>query len=74
MIRKGKLVKNTAIALAIISVFGSTLSSVSAAELIKNTPSEAICQAFFTGNFCKLLFFSLTLKTGSLTRFRCYSL
>ena len=39
MIRKGKLVKNTAIALAIISVFGSTLSSVSAAELIKNTPA-----------------------------------
>ena len=39
MIRKGKLVKNTAIALAIISVFGSTLSSVSAAELIKSTPA-----------------------------------
>ena len=39
MIRKGKLVKNTAIALAIISVFGSTLSSVSAAELIKNAPA-----------------------------------
>ena len=37
MIRKGKLVKNTAIALAIISVFGSTLSSVSAAEIVKNT-------------------------------------
>ena len=39
MIRKGKLVKNTAIALATISVFGSTLSSVSAAELIKSTPA-----------------------------------
>ena len=39
MIRKGKLVKNTAIALAIISVFASTLSSVSAAELIKSTPA-----------------------------------
>ena len=39
MIIKGKLVKNTAIALAIISVFGSTLSSVSAAELIKSTPA-----------------------------------
>lgn len=39
MIRKGKLGKNTAIALAIISVFGSTLSSVSAAELIKSTPA-----------------------------------
>ena len=37
MIRKGKLVKNTAIALAIISVFGSALSSVSAAEIVKNT-------------------------------------
>lgn len=42
MIRKGKLVKNTAIALAIISVFGSTLTSVSAAELIKS--SSAITQ------------------------------
>ena len=37
MIRKGKLIKNTAIALAIISVFGSTLTSVSAAEILKNT-------------------------------------
>ncbi len=37
MIRKGKLVKNTAIALAIISVFGNTLSTVSAAEIIKNS-------------------------------------
>ena len=39
MIRKGKFLKNTAVALAIISVFGSTLSSVSATEIVKNTPS-----------------------------------
>ena len=39
MIRKGRLLKNTAIALAIISVFGSSLSSVSAAEIVKNTPA-----------------------------------
>ena len=39
MIRKGRLVKNTAMALAIISVFGSTLSSVSAAELMKSSTS-----------------------------------
>ena len=39
MIRKGKLVKNTEIASETISVFGSTLSSVSAAELIKSTPA-----------------------------------
>lgn len=37
MIRKGKLVKNTAIALAIISVFGNTLSTVSAAEIMKSS-------------------------------------
>lgn len=37
MIRKGKLVKNAAIALAIISVFGSTLTPVSAAEIMRNT-------------------------------------
>ena len=37
MIRKGKLVKNTAIALAIISVFGSTLTPVSAAEIMKSS-------------------------------------
>lgn len=42
MIRKGKLVKNTAIALAIISVFGSTLTPVSAAEIMKS--STAITQ------------------------------
>lgn len=42
MIRKGKLVKNIAIALAIISVFGSTLTPVSAAEIMKN--STAITQ------------------------------
>ena len=36
MIRKGKLIKNTAIALAIISVFGSALTSVSAAEIMKS--------------------------------------
>ena len=42
MIRRGKLVKNTAIALAIISVFGSTLSSVSAAEIVKNTGAEVV--------------------------------
>ena len=42
MIRKGNLVKNTAIALAIMSVFGSTLSSVSAAEIAKNTGIQAI--------------------------------
>lgn len=37
MIRKGKLVKNTAIALAIISVFGSTLTPISAAEIMKSS-------------------------------------
>lgn len=42
MIRKGQLVKNTAITLAIISVFGSTLTPVSAAEIMKN--STAITQ------------------------------
>ncbi|MCR1822811.1 MULTISPECIES: NEAT domain-containing protein [Terrisporobacter] len=42
MIRKGKLVKNTAIALAIMSVFGSTLTPVSAAEIMKS--STAITQ------------------------------
>lgn len=42
MIRKGKLVKNTAIALAIISVFGSSLTPVSAAEIMKS--STAITQ------------------------------
>lgn len=42
MIRKGKLVKNTAIALAIMSVFGSTLTPVSATEIMKS--STAITQ------------------------------
>lgn len=42
MIRKGQLVKNTAITLAIISVFGSTLTPVSAAEIMKN--STAVTQ------------------------------
>lgn len=42
MIRKRNLVKNTAIALAIISVFGSTLTPVSAAQIMKS--STAITQ------------------------------
>lgn len=42
MIRKGKLIKNTAIALAIVSVFGSTLTPVSAAQILKS--STAITQ------------------------------
>ncbi|MEG2194485.1 MAG: NEAT domain-containing protein [Terrisporobacter sp.] len=36
MIRKGKFLKNMAVALAIVSIFGSTLSSVSAMEISKN--------------------------------------
>ena len=36
MIRKGKLLRNTAIVLAIISVFGSSLSSVNGMELSKS--------------------------------------
>lgn len=39
MIRKNQLVKNTAIALAIISVFGSSITSVSAAQIMKNSTS-----------------------------------
>ena len=39
MIRKDRLVKNTAIALAIISVFGSTLTPISATEIMKNSTS-----------------------------------
>ncbi|WP_434793190.1 hypothetical protein TPDSL_24810 [Terrisporobacter petrolearius] len=42
MIRKNQLVRNTAIALAIISVFGSSITPVSAAQIMKN--STAITQ------------------------------
>ncbi|WP_419750819.1 NEAT domain-containing protein [Terrisporobacter petrolearius] len=42
MIRKNQLVRNTAIALAIISVFGSSITPVSAAQVMKN--STAITQ------------------------------
>ena len=39
MIRKGNLAKNTAIALAIVSVFGSTVAPVSAMEVAQGAKS-----------------------------------
>ena len=57
MIRKGRLLKNTAIALAIISVFGSSLSSVSAMELSRSAMSisQYVDGEYSLTEFTKLL-------------------